>query len=111
MWIVCGMRCQLIFRGDYRGVWSNRGNKYESKDTWWWNDDIQKTIHEKKECYKRLHHHKSDENIQKYKETKRNAKKTVSDVRGQKYTELYRKLDTKEGENDIYKWLSFEKGR
>jgi hypothetical protein len=26
----------------------------------------------------------------------------VSEARGQAYTELYRKLDTKEGENDIY---------
>jgi hypothetical protein len=46
---------------------------------------------------------KSDENIQKYKEARRNAKKAVSEARGQAYTELYRKLDTKEGENDIYK--------
>jgi hypothetical protein len=28
---------------------------------------IQKAINEKKECYKRLHHNRSDENIQKYK--------------------------------------------
>jgi hypothetical protein len=27
----------------------------------------------------------------------------MSEVRGQTYTELYRKLDTKEGENDVYK--------
>jgi Reverse transcriptase (RNA-dependent DNA polymerase) len=27
----------------------------------------------------------------------------VSEVRGQAYTELYRKLDTKDGENDVYK--------
>jgi hypothetical protein len=27
----------------------------------------------------------------------------VSEARGQAYTELYRKLDTKESENDIYK--------
>jgi molecular chaperone GrpE (heat shock protein) len=27
----------------------------------------------------------------------------VSEARGQAYTELYRKLDTKEGENDVYK--------
>jgi hypothetical protein len=27
----------------------------------------------------------------------------VSEVRGQAYTELYRILDTKEGENDVYK--------
>jgi hypothetical protein len=30
-------------------------------------------------------------------------KKTVSEARGQAYTELYRKLDTKDGENDVYK--------
>jgi hypothetical protein len=80
-----------------------RENKREPKATWWWNNDVQKTINEKKECYKRLHHNKSDENIQKYKEARRNAKKTVSEARGQTYTELYQKLDTKEGENDVYK--------
>jgi hypothetical protein len=54
-----------------------RGNKREPKDTWWWNDDVQKTISEKykKECYKRLHHNMSDENIQKYKKTKKTQRK------------------------------------
>jgi hypothetical protein len=45
----------------------------------------------------------SDENIQKYRETRRNAQKAVSEIRGQAYTELYRKLDTKDGKNDVYK--------
>jgi hypothetical protein len=45
----------------------------------------------------------SDKNIQKYKEARRNTKKAVREARGQTYTELYRKLDTKEGENDVYK--------
>jgi hypothetical protein len=81
----------------------NKENKCESKDTWWWNGDVQNAINEKKECYKRLHHNRSDENIQKYKETRRNAKKAVSEARGQAYTELYQKLDTKDGENDVYK--------
>jgi hypothetical protein len=80
-----------------------RGNKREPKDTWWWNDEVQKAINEKKECYKRLHHNKSDENIQKYKEARRDTKKAVSEARGQAYTELYRKLDIKEDENDVYK--------
>jgi hypothetical protein len=57
----------------------------------------------KKECYKRLHHNKSDENIQKYKEARRNVKKAVSEASGQTYTELYRKLDMKDDENDVYK--------
>jgi dsDNA-specific endonuclease/ATPase MutS2 len=31
-----------------------RENKCEPKDTWWWNNNVQKAIIEKKECYKRL---------------------------------------------------------
>jgi hypothetical protein len=41
-----------------------------------------------------------------YRSTKKleeTQKKTVSEARSQAYTELYRKLDTKEGENDVYK--------
>jgi hypothetical protein len=29
----------------------------------------------------------------------------VSEARGQVYMELYRKLDTKDGENDVYKMV------
>jgi hypothetical protein len=80
-----------------------RENKREPKDTLWLNDDVQKAINEKKECYNRLYQNRSDENIQKYKEAGRNTKKAVSEARGQAYTELYRKLNTKETENDVYK--------
>jgi Zn ribbon nucleic-acid-binding protein len=58
---------------------------------------------EAKECYKCLHHNRTDENIQKYKEARRNTKKSMSEVRGQTYAELYRKLDTKDDENNVYK--------
>jgi hypothetical protein len=73
-----------------------RGNKCECKDTWWCNDDVQKTISKKKECYKYLYHHKSDENIQKYKE-----------ARSQTYAKLYRKLNTKDDENNVYNMTKF----
>ena len=33
-----------------------KGSGCDSKDTWWWNEDLQKAIKEKKECYKRLYH-------------------------------------------------------
>jgi hypothetical protein len=83
--------------------------RHPLSDAPYWNPDM--TIREQRPgrhrlsgapYYKRLHHNRSDENIQKYKETRRNAKKTMSEARGQAYTELYRKLDTKEGENDVY---------
>jgi hypothetical protein len=60
-------------------------------------------INENKKCYKHLHHNKSDENVHKYKEVRRNAKKTVNEAIGQAYAEVYRKLDMIEGKNDIYK--------
>jgi len=36
----------------------------------------------RKKYYKRLYHHKSDENTQKYKKTKKNTKKAMSEARG-----------------------------
>ena len=34
----------------------NKGSRGEPKDTWWWTEDVQKAIKEKKECYKSLFH-------------------------------------------------------
>ena len=52
----------------------SRGGKREGKDTWWWNDEVQRAIKEKKECFKCLHLDKSAANIESYKLAKRAAK-------------------------------------
>lgn len=59
-----------------------KSKKPEAKDTWWWNEDVQKAIKEKKECYKRWHHDRSTSNMVKYKEAKKNARRVVSGARG-----------------------------
>ncbi|GJM89080.1 hypothetical protein PR202_ga05678 [Eleusine coracana subsp. coracana] len=81
----------------------SRGDKQEAKDTWWWNDKVQRAIKEKKECFKRLHLDKSATNIEGYKIAKRAAKRAVSVAKGQAYDNLYQRLGTKEGEKDIYR--------
>ncbi|GJM92279.1 hypothetical protein PR202_ga08732 [Eleusine coracana subsp. coracana] len=81
----------------------SRGGKQEAKDTWWWNDKVQRAIKEKKECFKRLHLDKSATNIEGYKIAKRAAKRAVSVAKGQAYDNLYQRLGTKEGEKDIYR--------
>ncbi|GJN35606.1 hypothetical protein PR202_gb24399 [Eleusine coracana subsp. coracana] len=81
----------------------SRGGKQEAKDTWWWNDEVQRAIKEKKECFKRLHLDKSATNIEGYKIAKRAAKRAVSVAKGQAYDNLYQRLGTKEGEKDIYR--------
>ncbi|WVZ75313.1 hypothetical protein U9M48_023383 [Paspalum notatum var. saurae] len=63
-----------------------KGSKCATKDTWWWNEDVQKALKEKKECYKRVFHDRSTDNIGRYKVVKKIAK-----------------LSTKEGEKDVYK--------
>jgi hypothetical protein len=30
----------------------SRGGKQEAKDTWWWSEEVEKAIKEKKECFK-----------------------------------------------------------
>ncbi|GJN31909.1 hypothetical protein PR202_gb20364 [Eleusine coracana subsp. coracana] len=58
----------------------SRGGKQEAKDTWWWNDEVQRAI--KEECFKRLHLDKSEANIEGYKIAKRAAKRAMSVVKG-----------------------------
>jgi hypothetical protein len=60
----------------------SRGGKQEAKDTWWWNEEVQKAIKENKECFKRLHLDKSAANIESYKIAKRDAKRAVSVAKG-----------------------------
>ena len=80
-----------------------KGSSGESKDTWWWTEDVQKAIKEKKECYRSLFHDRSAINIERYKVAKKTAKRAVSEAKGRAYDDLYRRLSTKEGEKDVYK--------
>ena len=63
-----------------------KGNGWDSKDTWWWNEDVQKAIKEKKECYKRLYHDRCANNIKKYKVAKKTAKRAVRQRGGPRRT-------------------------
>ncbi|MCX8840221.1 hypothetical protein NOL00_24750 [Vibrio parahaemolyticus] len=73
------------------------------KESWWWNENVQKVLKEKNECYKTYYKNKNEDTLRKYKLVKKNAKKMISEVKNQTYKELYDSLDTKEGENRIYK--------
>ena len=80
-----------------------KGSGGEAKDTWWWNEKVQRAIKEKKECYRRLYHDRSVDNIEKQKVAKKTAKRAVSVAKGRAYEDLYQCLSMKEGEKDIYR--------
>jgi hypothetical protein len=77
--------------------------KREAKETWWWNGKVQKTIKEKKECFRRMHLDRGADNVERYKVAKKTVKRAVSEVRGRMYDRLYQWLGTKEGEKGIYR--------
>jgi hypothetical protein len=80
-----------------------KGVKRQTKETWWWNENVQKDIKEKKECFRRMHRDRSAKNLERYKVAKKTAKRAVSEARGQMYDRLYQWLGIKKGEKDIYR--------
>ena len=65
-----------------------KGSGCDLKDAWWWNEDVQKAIKEKKECYKRLYQDWCVDNIEKYKVAKKTTKRAVSEAKGRAYEDL-----------------------
>jgi hypothetical protein len=57
-------------------------------DTWWWTEDVQKAIKEKKKCYRTLFYDRSTVNIERYKVAKKTAKRAVSEAKGRAYDDL-----------------------
>jgi hypothetical protein len=72
----------------------------KAKDIWWWNEKVQMTT-KKKECYIRLYHDRSVDNIEKYKVTKKTVKQAISVAKGRAY--LYQCLSKKKKEKDVYR--------
>ena len=80
------------------------GKRKGDKETWWWNEEFQKSIKEKdakKACDKIR-----DENTKKvYKEKKIKAKKAVAMAKGRAYDDLYARLETKKVKKSYADWL------
>ena len=80
------------------------GKRKGDRETWWWNEEVQESIKEKKEA-KKAWDKIRDENSKKiYKEKKSKAKKAVAMAKGRAYDDLYTRLETKEGEKELYRW-------
>ena len=75
------------------------GKRKENRETWWWNEEVQDSIKEKKLAKKNWDTQNSEESRQAYKQASCKAKSDVAKA----YDELYMKLDTQEGEKDLYK--------
>ncbi|KAK3568487.1 hypothetical protein QTP86_008540 [Hemibagrus guttatus] len=86
------------------------GRKKEDKETWWWNEEVQDSIQKKRLAKKKWDMDRTEENRQEYKELQRRVKREVFKAKQKAYDELYTRLDTREGEKDLYR-LARQKDR
>jgi hypothetical protein len=81
--------------------WSKGPTRHS--ESWWWNDEVEKAVEEKKRCYKIWHKSKADGDKVKYKEARRNAKKTVAAAQEVMRQEIVGELENSEGKRNVYR--------
>ena len=79
------------------------GKRKGDRETWWWNEEVQKSIKEKKETKKAWDKIRNENTKKIYKEKKSKAKKAVAMEKIRAYDDLYAKLEKKEGEKELYR--------
>ncbi|KAK3544128.1 hypothetical protein QTP86_002531 [Hemibagrus guttatus] len=79
------------------------GRRKEDKETWWWNEEVQDSIQRKRLAKKKWDMDRTEENRQEYKALQSRVKREVSKAKQKAYDELYTRLDTREGEKDLYR--------
>ena len=79
------------------------GKQKGDRETWWWNEELQETIKEKKEAKKAWDKIRNENTKKIYKEKVSKAKKAVAMAKRRAYDNLYARLETKEGEKELYR--------
>ncbi|KAK6755298.1 hypothetical protein RB195_013961 [Necator americanus] len=79
------------------------GKPKVQKATWFWNEEVQAAIREKKSRYKLWWGTRQPEDRDAYLAAKREAKKAVSKAKSDRYKAVYDMLDTREGERAVYR--------
>ena len=77
------------------------------KGVWWRNNEVKEKVKEKQCAYATLIESKMVEDVEvnrlNYKATKKIAKRVVSVAKDNSFERLYRKMETKEGEKDVFR--------
>ena len=79
------------------------GQVKDSKETWWWNEEVQEVIQRKRLAKKKWDRERTEVSKQEYDEMKRMTKREVAKAKQNAYDELYERLDSKEGEKEMYR--------
>ena len=78
------------------------GKRKGDKEIWWWNEEVQKSIKEKKETKKAWDKIRNENTKKVYKEKKGKAKKAVAMAKGRVYDDLYARLEKKKVKKSFF---------
>jgi exonuclease III len=92
-----------VIRETGRRVLGMSSGRKADKETWWWNEEVQECIQSKRQAKKKWNTERTEESRQEYKESQRMVKIEVAKAKQEAYDDLYARLDSKEGENDLYR--------
>ena len=73
----------------------SKGFAPPQKEFWWWKEEVQENVKARKECCKALY--RTDENCERYKIAKKEAKKVVRKAKVLAFDGMYKQLETKGG--------------
>ncbi len=83
------------------------GTRKMDRESWWWTEDVQISVKAKHEALKKLRGTTDNqEHVQlreEYRRAKKEAKAAVTNAKNKAYEEMYKRLDTKVGEHEMYK--------
>ncbi|XP_067141321.1 uncharacterized protein [Centruroides vittatus] len=79
------------------------GRRYLDKQTWWWNREVQAAVKEKKQAFLLWRKTQLETDLDKYKRLKSAAKRAVAVSKSDYYQDIYDQLNTREGENMVYR--------
>ena len=79
------------------------GKVWEEREGWWWREDVGEGLKRKREARKRWGESQLEEDRDTYRERNKQAKKVVAQAKAQAYENMYTELETKEGQNKIFK--------
>jgi len=82
---------------------TNPGWNFVDKQVWWWNEEVQPVVQEKKKAIKKWVRSKSTDDYKTYKARKTEAKSAVAKAKAAHHDELYKSLETSEGVKKIYR--------
>ncbi|PWA61237.1 hypothetical protein CTI12_AA374720 [Artemisia annua] len=80
-----------------------------SRESWWFSEEVQSKVAAKQSCFRELllcregHQAELTAAEERYKIAKQEAKKAVAQAKDKAYEDLYKKFDSKEGANDIFR--------